>query len=317
MTEITKIREIITSHSIDNTFESCPRKFEFLNIYDTRPPRDSGYAADVGTALHNAWQEWLILRAEGVSPDVCEAKAFWVLLRDFPWDREGEQTTQYRSHNNTIIMLYEIMRSSLWDDWELVKIDGRWAVEVPFVIKHTSLGIFTLAATGESCLLITQGKIDAILRHRWTGETRCWDLKTTIDSPNLVRSNYKWSGQQVGYGNVLQAMLGADLKAFTVWYLIARFGANDPPAIEPLPIIKDADDVEDYWLDKLDRLDRIRFYAEKGRFPRRNGGCNAFKHECSCFDICETRDVPTIMAWFQNNGGIPQTPYQPWVVLEL
>jgi len=319
---IKPIRKIITSHSIDNTFESCARKFEFLNVFDRRPPRESGFAAEVGTALHEGVQEWLIARAEGDSERVATEKAFIALLRRYPWALAETQRTNARKIEFTVLMLYEIIRSSIWDQWELVRIPHPlnprgWAIEVPFLIDHTSLGTFELKATGETCMLATQGKMDFILRHVRDSSIRVWDLKTTILSPNLVRSEYTWSGQQVGYGNVLQAILGHDVNEFEVNYLVARFAANDPPQVQVVPLPKDESDVDDYWLAKIDRLKRMINYSEAGWFPRKNGGCNAYQNECSCFDICHTRDTPTIQAWFSGIGAIDQTPYQPWVTLEL
>lgn len=311
-------RVILTSHSIDNLFDYCTRKFEFLNVYDRRPPRDSGFAASVGTALHEAIQGWQIKRAEGLDEEYATAYAFYTLLRYYPWEDEAAQSTQLRSHTNCISMLIEVMRMPFWDQWELVRVaDHGWAVEVPFLLYHTSLGKFRVKNTGETCMLGTQGKIDLIMRHRLTGEIRCIDIKTTNKEPGLVRSEYTWSGQQIGYGQVLQAMLGESLNKFEVWYLVARFNAGEPASTEAMPYPKGEDDVDDYWLAKLERLERMKRYAETGWFPRRNGGCNSYKNECSMFTICESRDPELINAWFSGIGAPQQEGYAPWVTLEL
>jgi len=312
-----RIRNIYTSHSIDNTFESCPRKFEFLNFFDRRPPRDSGHAADVGTALHEGWQAFLIALAEGKSKGEAMQAGYLAVLIHYPWHSEAEQSTSVRSLENTVTMLREIMRRDEWDHYELIQIDGRWAVEVPFHIIHESLGTFEFAATGETCQFVTQGKIDAILRHKITGRVACWDAKTTITPEDLIRSEYTWSGQQVGYGQVLQALMGESLQSFDVYYLVARFSASDPPHVQVIPFEKSEENVEDYWLDKIDRLQRMQRYATQGRFPRRNGSCNAYQHECSCFNICPSRDTETILMWFQTIGAVEQQGYEPWVTLEL
>lgn len=311
------IRTIYTSHSIDNTFESCARKFEFLNVFDRRPPRDSGYAAEIGTALHEGWQAYLVGLAEGKGKDESEVDAFLALMLHFPWSLEPQQKQSTRSFENTASMLKEMIRRPEWDHWELIKIDGKWAVEVPFTIFHTSIGVFRIQATGELCQLATQGKIDAILRHKITGRIACWDAKTTVMDENLIRSEYTWSGQQVGYGQVLQALLGESLLEFDVYYLVCRFAANDPAHVQVVPFDKAEENIDDYWFDKIDRLKRMRYYAETGRFPRRNGGCNSYQHECSCFTICPSRDTELIIAWFQSIGAVEQKGYEAWVTLEL
>jgi hypothetical protein len=272
----------------------------------------------VGTALHEATQHWLMGRAEGLSEWDAQARGYMRLLKFYPWEDEADQFSDVRSLGNTILMLKEIMLMALWDDWELVKIaDHGWAVEVPFAIYHVSLGAFTLAATGERCILATQGKIDLIMRNKRTGEIRCFDLKTTIMSEDLIESEYTWSGQQVGYGNVLQAMLGEDLMKFDVWYVVARFNASEPPQTIADAYPKSEDDVDDYWLAKIDRLERMKKYAESGWFPRRNGGCSSYQRACSCFEICPSRDTDLIKLWFLGIGAEPQQGYEPWVTLEL
>lgn len=309
-----RIRFLLTSHSIDNTFDFCPRKFEFLNVWDVRPPRDSGYAAEVGTALHDGWQAWLIARAEGKSKEDCERSAVHALCLAFPWLLEPEQKTSTRSFNVTALLLFHLIRSPEWDQWELIRVkDKGWAIEVPFLIKHESLGAFKLAATGETVMLATQGKIDAVFRHRRTGKIRGWDLKTTVKSPDLVRSEYTFSGQQVGYGEVIQAALGMPVEDFSVWYMVARFNASEMPEIQPVEYIKSVLDVEEYWLGKIDRLQRMKSYAERGWFPRSNGGCNAWNTECAFMDICKSRDTELIRKWFRSIEAEPQRGYDWWI----
>lgn len=311
-----KVRLIYTSHSIDNVFDYCPRKFEFLNIYDKRPPRESGYAANVGTALHEGLQAWLIARAENHPRP--ETEAYIKLLSFFPWAEEGEQATSTRTVERTIVLLQELMNNPVWDDWELMRVEGfGWAIEVPFLIKHTSLGLFTLKNTGETCMLATQGKIDFILRNKRTGKIRTWDLKTTITDSSLLAAEYKFSGQQVGYGHVLEAMLDVKQDDFSCWYMVGRFSASDPPEAVPIEMKKDEDSIDDYWLGKIDRLSRMKHYAETGWFPRTNGGCHSYKNECSCFSICPSRDYELIELWFMQVNAVPQTGYDYWVTLEV
>lgn len=312
------IRYILTSHSIDNLFDYCSRKFEFLNVYDRRPPRESGFAAQVGTALHEGTQAWLIARAEGKSPEFCEQAAFFALLLHYPWKEEAEQKTSRRSYDRTILALTKIVRHHMWEHWELVWVkDYGWAVEIPWVIRHVSVGDFILKNTGERCMFATQGKIDFILYNRRLNMYKTWDLKTTIYAEGLVRAEYTFSGQQVGYSNVLNAMLGITPDQFSVGYIICRFMTDDEADMQIIEFEKGADEIEDYWLGKLDRLYRMKNYAEQGYFPRTNGGCHSFGRECTCFDICKSRDPELINRWFSDTGAEPQQGYDYWVELEI
>lgn len=312
------VKLILTSHSIDNVFDYCPRKFEFLSLYDGRPPNDSGFAAMVGTALHEGVQAWLIARAEQQSWEDCQRKGYMALLRFYPWELEAEQRTKARSHQAAMEMLRIIIESNLWHDWELMgTADGGWAVEIPFLIRHTSIGEFVIAATGRRAMLCTQGKIDWVMRHRVTGEIMTWDLKTTITSSDLIRSEYTFSGQQVGYSQVLNAMLGVQPKQLSVHYLVARFGGLDPCEVQDIEFLKGEDEIEDYWLGKIDRLKRMREYAERGWFPRTNGGCNAWNYECSFFNVCKSRDNNFVANWFRDVEATNGQGYNWLVEMEI
>lgn len=313
------MRYILTSHSIDNLFDYCPRKFEFANVYDRRPPRESGFAAQVGTALHDGTQAYVVARAENEDEVNATRKAFFAMFKSYPWESEFEQATTARSWYNTSLMLYRIIRNPLWDEWELVKVaDKGWAIEVPFLIRHTSLGEFTLKNTGERCMLATQGKIDFILRNRMNhNQIRTWDLKTTVNPIEVARAEYTFSGQQVGYSNVVQAMIGVIPDDMSFHYLISRFSATEEPEILPLEIMKGRDDIEDYWFGKLDRLSRMRQYAEAGWFPRTNGGCHSWGKECYFFDICKSRDYELIDSWFREGLTELQQGYDYWVELDV
>ncbi len=61
----------------------------------------------------------------------------------------------------------------------------------------------------------------------------------------------------------------------------------------------------------------MKHYAETGWFPRTNGGCNSWNRECSCFDICKTRDNDMIKSWFYDIGAVQNVGYEPWVTLEV
>jgi hypothetical protein len=320
--EVTQFKErlILTSHSIDNVFDGCARKFEFLALYDKRPTRESGYAAQVGTALHDGTQAWLMARADGLSEKKSVERGFMAFAKAFPWDDEYEQTQSIRSFGICCEMLYAIIRHPSWDDWELVRVAGHgWAIEVPFLIKHVSLGPVRIKNAGVEAILATQGKIDFILKHRTIPNLyRTRDLKTTIYDSDLVLPEYWFSGQQVGYSNTLHAMLGEMKKDFEVDYLVAHFmGSDGAPVVEEVTIPMDQDKVDDYWMTKQDRLLRMRAYAEHGWFPRSNGKCHAWGRPCTFFPICPTRDYDMINMWFDGINAEPQAGYDYWVTIEV
>lgn len=316
--EVTPIRTILTSHSIDNLFDYCPRKFEFLTLHDVRPARESGFAAQVGTALHEGMQAWLIARASNELEEYATRVAFIALWKHYPWEMEADQTTSVRSFENVTLMMYEMIRHPFWDDWELMWVEGRgWAVEVPFLIRHTSIGIFDLKSRNEKAILGTQGKIDLIMRHRVSGKIKTVDIKTTMIHPDLVESEFTWSGQQIGYSSVAHAMAGIVEDELEVEYFVCCLSASEYPRIVPLTMPKGQDKIDDYWVSKLDRLYRIKYFAENDSFPRTNGGCNTWGQRCGMFDICPSRDAKLVKRWFEVIETEPQVGYDYWVTLEM
>lgn len=185
-----------------------------------------------------------------------------------------------------------------WNEWELVKVsyagETRWAVEVPWLLVHSSFG-----PTNDGRYFATQGTIDLIMKHKVSGFICPIDIKSTTYDEDMTRSMYTYSGQQVGYGQVVEAMLGNPIHELEVYYFIVRISAVEPK-IAAEPFKKDREKLEDYWLDKMDRLERMKKYVNQRRFPRTNGGCFTYSTECTFFNICETRSQDVVDAWFSD-----------------
>lgn len=313
-----EVKPILMSHTISNLANYCMRKFELMFMFGNRPARESGYAADVGTALHNGTQTYLIALADGHDHTAAEAKGFIEFLKAFPFDLEQEQKSQSRSFENAVLLLTNLFESPIWDEWELVQVDGHgWAVEVPFIIRHTTTpGIIHAPEYGGDHMFVTQGKIDLIMRHKVSGKIRTLDIKTTLLDERLWEGEYKFSGQQIGYTHVLNAMLGIDPESFEVGYVIACF-SGDHPRVEYYPLEKPSEVIEDYWRTQLDTLTRIKEYIEQGWFPRRNGGCVTWSSPCNALSICSSRDHKLIKRWFEAIDSEPIETYDYWVEMEL
>lgn len=315
--EIARKQLIITSHSIDNLFAYCERKFEFAHLYENRPLEgESGYAADVGTAIHRGTQAWLVAKHEGRSETEARIIGGWAFLRAFPWEVEADQYAKTRSFEAAAWTLELIWDQPFWNEWELVKVmvneTPRWAVEVPWLIIHKSLG-----PTNDGRWFATQGTIDLILRNKLSGFICPWDIKTTVYEKHLTPALYKYSGQQVGYSQVVEAMLGNHITELDYYYLIGRI-SPEGPSVEVISFHKDQESLEDYWIDKLNRLERMKGYVNRKHFPRTNGGCFSYSYVCAFFDICATRDEDMIRAWFSDAiNAAPRELPDWWVKLEV
>lgn len=310
---VEQLPQIVTSHSIDGTFESCPRRFEFMHVWKRSPEREKGgFAADVGTALHEATQAWArVWLAPGVeqTPELkrrARDKGYFELLRWWPWSLEivqkesGKQIGE-RTLGNAILLYEKIIAWHEWNEWELLAIDGfGLSIEVPWLIVHTSIGTVPTPYGLES-FFSTQGKIDFLLRNKFTGEIRVFDLKTTVKDANAHDAAFRFSGQGGFYSLVLGHALGFDWRkhGLSMTYLVAYFGTLEKDmSVEPWTYPYGPDELEDAIATKVDRLTRMATFARARYWPRRQHGCDFYGTPCGYLDICQLRNANRIKDWF-------------------
>jgi hypothetical protein len=291
---------LVTSHSNDGTFDSCPRRFEFIHAWRRSPPRESGtYAADVGTALHEAVQEW----ARTDSADLGAVK----LLREWPhvderYRRLTSKAIGARTLGNGLLLYDRVVNHHWWADWELVSIKGfGHAIEVPWLIIHESLGPIIMP-DGKRAYIATQGKIDFILRNRHDRRRlRVLDLKTTEKDVPAHEAAFRFSDQAGLYALILDHVMDSHWHetGLDVTYFVAYFGSLDNEmAISPLDYTLNPMEVQELIDVKLERITRMHTYASHGRWPRRSHGCEFFGTPCGFLNVCQVRDPVFLKDWF-------------------
>lgn len=291
----------VTSHSIDGTFESCPRRFEFMYLYQRRPASEPrGLAADVGTALHEAVQEWTRTRDLDI--------ASVTLLRWWPWKLEQQRnemgkTDHKRTIGNALLLLERIVNHPFWDEWEVAKLpDGSFAIELPWRINHISLGTIPHPVTGEPYYLATQGKIDWILQHKiQRNRFMATDLKTTILDEPAQQASFRFSGQAGHYGLVLAHAIDLPWHklGLEVTYFVGEFGDHGEPETNPLHHELEPEEVYDSIEGKNERLRRMIAMGTAKFWPRRSHGCAFYGTPCGFLDICHRRDPKWLDMWFR------------------
>ncbi len=315
-------RYIVTSHSIDGTFESCPRRFEFRHIYQRLPltePR--GLAADVGTALHEATQEWTKERSI-IDSDM-------TLLRWWPWQLEQQRkeaglNDHKRTLGNALLLLDQIREDPFWDDWEVARLpNGDYAIELAWRINHVSLGSFPHPVDGGPVYLATQGKIDWILRHRrdrW--RYMVCDLKTTVQDEPAQQASFRFSGQAGQYGLVLSQAINHpwQTEGMEVTYFIAEFSEFGQPITNPMQHLLEPDEIYESIEAKNERLQRMIRMGGNGFWPRRSHGCAFYGTPCGFLDICHRRDPQYLENWFTFDRDLDfvkeSRVYEPLWVME-
>jgi len=154
-------------------------------------------------------------------------------------------------------------------------------------------------AAGRPRILVTQGKIDFILRHKPSGMLRVVDLKTTVKLIESLVSSFRFSGQALGYSVVLGGALGIDWRnGITVAYLTASFTDF---AIRPITFNISREEIEDYLMTRQDLLFSMVRNLKRQWWPRRLHGCDNFASSCHYLDICQSRNSRFIDAWFSRD----------------
>lgn len=312
---------VVTSHSIDGTFESCPKRFMFRHVYQEMPvlePR--GLAADVGTALHEAVQDWT------KHGDIM--RAAYILCRFWPWELEQKRiesglVDHKRTLGNALLLLEKICSHPFWDEWEPARLpNGDHAIELAWRINHISLGSFPHPVTGADTYLATQGKIDWILQHRkHRGRFMVCDLKTTILGEEAQQASFRFSGQGGQYGIVTSHAIGHDWRTegIDICYFVAEFGEHGSPEVFPREYHLTPEEIYESIEGKNERLRRQLNMGRTGFWPRRSHGCSFYQVPCGFLDICHRSEPDYLWRWFEDERdkfSKESRVYDPYWIIE-
>jgi len=298
-------QRITLSHSNDGVLESCARKFEFMYVYQQMPALEeratATSAADVGTAMHEAAQEWARAHfVDGMSKEDSLDRAFYVLA--LHWDFTGE--SYIRPLGAAARLLKLLADHPFWREWDICEVEGFGpAIEVPFQIKHEKK-----AAAELGIEFVTQGKIDFIMQHKTTGEIRCVDLKTTSKARDTWEAEYRYSDQGPVYSFPLQVVSGKPIgDGIDVIYFMLSFSSEERVpgdaatvdlVVQPQTFNYDTELLSDMWEVKHERMERITSYVRRGKWPRTTHGCVAWNRACPYMGVCQIRDKKQLERWF-------------------
>jgi hypothetical protein len=314
------------SYSSLNVFESCARKLEFDKFYQ-KPARvfEDNYAADVGSAIHAGYQNYLATHDRD--------EATWAFLQAFPVADEWNQENDYRSLEAALSTLDEMFDSVKMLEYELARIrrpntadesaaglSGGVvvpAIEVPFEIRFPGIKIPPCDGFPDGADVSIIGYIDAIMQNLSTGMYRTLDIKTSRMKLLDATGKFKFDGQQVPYGIVVDHIAEGQVDSFEVLYLDCYIDLLEP-AVQLYPFIKTRQDLQDWATNKLLQFRRIQTHAATDYFPRTDGGCLFYNKPCRYLEPCQSRSRADLEAWFLE-GQEPNEgePFFPWIVAEL
>ena len=312
---------VVTSHSIDGTFESCNKRFMFRHLYEEMPVAEPrGLAADVGTALHEAVQDW----TRHGSLD----RAGMILMRWWPWELEQKREAaglkdHKRTLGNALLLLQAICEHEFWDDWEVASLPGNeLAIELAWRINHISIGSFKHPVHKYETFLATQGKIDWILQHRVNRKKfMVTDLKTTIMGEEAQQASFRFSGQAGQYGLVTSHAIGYDwmLNGLDVCYLVAEFGESGSPVVIPHEYHLEPEEILEAIEAKNVRLRRMLDAGRSGFWPRRTHGCAFYQTPCGFLGVCHRSEPEFLWDWFEEQRDKfkkESRVYDPYWIIE-
>lgn len=166
------------------------------------------------------------------------------------------------------IKVFSILRTTYLKDYDLVIFEGKPATELSFRIIFPDGFKY-------------RGFVDAVLRHKVTGEILVLEVKTT-SSKSLSEAQYKNSAQAVGYSIVLDHIF-PNYSSYSVLYLPYLTHAME---FQPMKFTKSPLQ-RALWLQEL-LLDNetIKMYEEYGVYPMRGESCYSFFRACEYYGIC-------------------------------
>ena len=254
------------SYSSNLTLHACPRRFQLsrLNadkvaVEDINSKITFSYGHVVGHGIQ--------LYMEGKS----ETEIFWTMFLEWEADLFAQNEKQQKSFWRAVAAVERFISMCQFgylDDWELVYYEGKPACELSFVITLPNGFRY-------------RGSVDAVLRHKETGEVRVLECKTS-SSNNLNPTEYKNSAQAIGYSVVLDALF-PELSSYEVLYLVYLTKAmNWEQLIFPKSYLQRALWIQELLLD----CEVITLYENTGVYPMRGESCNDWFRECEFLQTC-------------------------------
>lgn len=257
----------LLSHSSRLLLHKCPRKYELYRLNskseeDQSKKEESSVTFAFGHAVGIGIQSTL------------ECKSYEQIVLDtfLGWDADllaqtPRQVKSFWLAMHAVQKLQALKQDGYLEEYDLVYYNGQPAVELSFII-HLPGGFKY------------RGFVDAVLRHKITGEILVLEVKTS--SGRAEAAQYKNSGQAVGYSVILDIMF-PELSSYRVLYLVYETKTFAYQQLE----FKKSLFQRALWLQEL-LIDckAIEMYASFETYPMHGETCYDFFKECEYLNYC-------------------------------
>lgn len=265
----------LLSHSSRTTLHKCPRKYQLyrLSSQETKLEETKQANQDItfayGTAVGTGVQS--------VLEDKSEEQI--VLDTFLSWDTDLliENQRQKKSFWLALFAVQKFMalrEGGFLEDYELVYYEGKPAVELSFQVNLPNGFAY-------------RGFVDAVLKHKQTGEVMVLECKTSSGTANS--SMYKNSGQALGYSVVLD-ILFPELSSYLVLYLV--YETKSYEYVE-LPFNKSLLQRALWLQELLIDTQQIELYESYKTYPMHGEACFDFFRDCEYLSLC-TLSTPNL-----------------------
>ena len=248
------------------SLHSCPRRFQLEKLNAEKDAYD-----DTGASVTFAYGHTVGLGVQLAYENKTEEEIIWQLFLGWEPDLFAENLKQKKSFwtaLQAVQSFISLRQHGFMEEWELVYVDGVPAVELSFVIELPNGFKY-------------RGFVDGVLRHKFSGEVRVLEVKTTA-ATNLNPAQYKNSAQAIGYSIVLDHLF-PELSSYEVLYLV--YTTKDGQW-NPLPFQKSYLQRALWIQELLLDCETIQMYEDSGIYPMHGESCYAFYRECEYLQTC-------------------------------
>jgi len=259
-----RIRQL--SYSGLLSLHSCPRKYQLYRLRTSHRTAEL-LKSTITFSFGHVVGEGIADALAGMPPDKILFKMFlgWHSPSIFDHDEKLDKSLWTAI---LAIKRFLLIKDAILRDYELVHYQGKPATELSFAINLPDG--FRL-----------RGFVDAVLRHRITGEILVLECKTT-GSATVNPASYKNSAQAIGYSVVLDHLY-PELSSYKVLYLVYSTKGKE---YIPIPFTKTYLQRALWIRELLLDIEMIKMYEDAEIYPMRGESCFTFFRECEYINSC-------------------------------
>ena len=255
------------SYSSLLTLHTCPRKYQLYKLNSKVEE-----AEDVPGSITFAYGHFVGSGIQGILEGKTYQQILWEQFLAWDIDLLADNPKQNKSFWGAAIAIQQfasMYENDYLDGYELVYYQGKPACELSFVIHLPDDFKY-------------RGFVDAVLRHKVTGEVLVLECKTT-NATAVNPAQYKNSAQAIGYSIVLDALF-PELSSYKVLYLVYQTKSE---SYVQLPFDKSYYSRALWIRELLLDIEMIKLYEDTDQtYPMHGESCYSFFRECEYLQLC-------------------------------